>query len=71
MQTDLRLLRLPEVLHRVGWSRSSLYRAIQRGEFPAPVKLGGGASARASAWDSRAVDCYCNERIAASRKAGA
>lgn len=38
--TDIRFLRLPEVRERVGLSRSQIYRLIQEGEFPAPVKVG-------------------------------
>ncbi|NII09672.1 AlpA family phage regulatory protein [Oleiagrimonas sp. C23AA] len=34
-----RLIRVPEVLSRVGVSRSTLYAMIQRGEFPAGRKL--------------------------------
>jgi prophage regulatory protein len=39
-------LRLPAVIEKTGLSRSSIYRLIQDGKFPPPVKL----SARASAW---------------------
>lgn len=35
-----RILRLPEVLHVSGHSRSSLYRAIRAGRFPPPVGVG-------------------------------
>ncbi len=45
-QQDLRLIRLREVLAICGMSRSSVYDAIKKGEFPAPVKLCG----RSSAW---------------------
>ncbi|MFN7584434.1 MAG: helix-turn-helix transcriptional regulator, partial [Bacteroidota bacterium] len=34
-----RVLRLPEVRHRVGLGRSSIYRLIQHNKFPPPVKL--------------------------------
>ena len=40
------LLRLPEVLTRSGYSRSTLYRRIDAGLFPRPVK----PSQRISAW---------------------
>jgi prophage regulatory protein len=43
---ELRLIRLKEVLAICGKSRSSVYEAIRKGEFPAPVKLYG----RSSAW---------------------
>jgi prophage regulatory protein len=37
---DVRFLRLPEVRSRVGLSRSQIYRLIQDGSFPAPLKIG-------------------------------
>ncbi|MEQ1769418.1 MAG: AlpA family phage regulatory protein [Devosia sp.] len=49
------LLRLPAVLARTGLSRSAVYLAIQRGEFPKPMHIAG---TRASLWDSRAIDLW-------------
>lgn len=43
---ELRLIRLREVLAICGKSRSSVYDAIKKGEFPAPIKL----NCRSSAW---------------------
>ena len=45
-QVELRLIRLKEVLAICGRSRSSVYEAIKKGEFPAPIKLHG----RSSGW---------------------
>ena len=50
---EIKLLRLPEVLQKVGLGKTSLYERVKRGQFPAPVKLGGG---RAIAWRSFDVD---------------
>ena len=44
-----RILRIEEVLDITGLSRSSLYRRINDGTFPAPLLLGGDAS-RAVGW---------------------
>lgn len=55
------LERLPQVKARTGLSRSEMYRRIAAGDFPQPVKLG----ERASAWDSRAIDRWILDRIAA------
>lgn len=44
--SDVRFLRLPEVKDRVGLSRSQIYRLVQAGDFPAPLKL----SAQVSVW---------------------
>ena len=40
-----RLIRLPEVQHRVGLGRSTIYRWMAAGKFPKPVQLGGYAVA--------------------------
>ena len=56
-----RLLRLPDVVARVGLRRSSIYDAVKRGEFPAPVKL----SRRAVCWPASAIDAWIAERIKA------
>jgi prophage regulatory protein len=40
------ILRLPKVEGRVGLSRSAIYLAIQRKEFPSPIPIG----ARAVGW---------------------
>jgi prophage regulatory protein len=41
-----RFLRLPEVEHRVGLRKSSIYGKVKDGTFPAPLKL----SSRAVCW---------------------
>lgn len=58
---DLRFLRIDQVLELVPFARSSLYRAIQAGEFPAPVKLG-----TASLWSNQEIRAWKN-RLMASR----
>ena len=35
-----RMLRMPEILARLGVSRTTVWRKIRRGEFPALVQLG-------------------------------
>jgi prophage regulatory protein len=44
-RTDVRFLRLKEVLAICGKSQSSVYDAIKKGDFPKPVKLSGRSSA--------------------------
>ena len=56
-----KLLRLPAVLERVPTSRSSLYEAMERGEFPRPIKVLG---SRANAWLEEEVDAYIAARVA-------
>lgn len=62
-------LRIRQVMAQTGKSRSAIYADIQAGNFPAPVHLSAGPSARAVAWDSRAIDAWMEERISASRAA--
>ncbi|WP_306131335.1 helix-turn-helix transcriptional regulator [Roseivivax marinus] len=46
-----RILRRPEVERITGLSKSTLYRMIARGDFPAPARIG----ERAVGWHSRIV----------------
>ncbi len=49
-----RIIRLPEVKHRTGLSRSSIYARIKDGSFPAQVSLGG----RGVGWLESSVDGF-------------
>ena len=49
------LLRLPDILRRTGLRRSALLAMVQRGAFPAPVRIG---DARAVAWHAAEVDAW-------------
>lgn len=60
---ELRFIRLKEVLAICGKSRSSVYEAIKRGEFPAPIKLHG----RSSAWIKSEILQWAEGCIRASR----
>lgn len=62
-QPEIRFIRLPEVLALCGKSRSSIYAAIKKGEFPAPVKL----SVRSSAWIKSEIAAWAEARVTASR----
>jgi prophage regulatory protein len=50
-ETIDRILRLPKVLEITGLSRSTLYRKIERGEFPRQLKL----SERCAGWRESSV----------------
>lgn len=60
---EIRFMRLPEVLALSGKSRSSIYAAIKKGEFPAPVKL----STRSSAWIRSEIAAWAESRVQARR----
>lgn len=47
-----RLIRLAEVKHRVGLSRSTIYRWMAEGRFPKPVRLGN----YIVAWEEQVID---------------
>ena len=55
-----RFIRLPEVLTRTGYGRTSIYRKMEDGSFPRSVKLGG-PPVDPEAFDSRAVAWIENE----------
>lgn len=61
--TEVRFMRMKEVLAICGKSRSSVYDAIRKGDFPKPVKLHG----RSSAWIKSEIEQWIQECIKASR----
>lgn len=58
--------RLPAVCKRVGFAQSTLYRWIEQGRFPAPIKIG-----YSNAWDSRVVDSWMLDQITQAEKQSA
>lgn len=52
-------LRIDSVIDRTGVSKTHLYRLIQRGQFPRPVKL----SDRISVWDAALIDRWLSEKF--------
>ena len=64
-------IRLPEVLSRTGYGRTSIYRKMEDGSFPKSVKLGGPPKdpsifdSRAVAWIEDEVDQWVDARIEA------
>jgi prophage regulatory protein len=60
---QIRFLKLREVLEISGKSKSSIYEAVKKKQFPAPVKL----SNRSSGWIQSEVSAWAEERVKASR----
>ena len=64
-----RFIRLPEVLTRTGYGRTSIYRKMEEGTFPRSVKLGGpledpnAFDSRAIAWIEDEVEQWIESRI--------
>ena len=64
-----RLIRLPEVLSRTGYGRTTIYRKMEDGSFPRSVKLGGPPidpnvfDSRAIAWIEDEIEQWIESRI--------
>ena len=64
-----RFIRLPEVMSRTGYVRTSIYRKMEDGSFPKSLKLGGlpkdpnEFDSRAVAWIEDEVDQWVEDRI--------
>ena len=64
-----RFIRLPEVLTRTGYGRTTIYRKMEDGSFPRSVKLGGppvdpeAFDSRAIAWIENEVEQWIESRI--------
>lgn len=56
---ELKRLRLPQIVEKTGWKRSTIYKKIKDGEFPEPKKDG-----RTSYWLSSEIDDWINNRVA-------
>jgi prophage regulatory protein len=63
LASEIRFIRLKEVMSICGMSRSSVYGAIKKGQFPSPVKL----SARSIAWLKSDVIAWVESRVKATR----
>lgn len=63
--TSHKIERVPDVKTRTGLSRATVYRLMDEGQFPKPIKLG----ARAVGWLSTDIDKWIAARAEASRKA--
>ena len=58
LQPVTKMLRMPEVVDRSGYSKPSIYRLVKIGKFPAPVKLG----ERATAWPEHVIQDWLDSR---------
>ena len=50
------MLRTPEVLAAMGWSRTTLWRRVRAGVFPAPAELGPNINGWRQSWVNAARD---------------
>jgi prophage regulatory protein len=61
--SEVRFVRMKEVVAICGKSRSGIYKAIKAGDFPKPVKV----DSRSSAWIRSEIEQWAQRRIQASR----
>ena len=59
-----RFMRMPELRQETGLSRSTLYRLIEKGEFPRQAKL----ADNCAGWWSAQVDAWKTSRLEASQQ---
>jgi prophage regulatory protein len=59
---DVQMLRIDGVAKRMGISKPTVYRMIERGEFPRPAKIG-----RTSVWPESSVNAFVSKAL---REAG-
>lgn len=55
-----RAIRLPEVIRLIGLSRTQIYRLVDRGQFPSPVRL----SNRVTVWREADVQNWLSAKFA-------
>ncbi|WP_201745005.1 helix-turn-helix transcriptional regulator [Aidingimonas lacisalsi] len=56
---SIKLIRIKDVMDRTGLARSTVYKYINEGKFPKPIKLG----TRAVAWVEDEIDTWIQESI--------
>jgi prophage regulatory protein len=57
----MRIIRLPEVEHKVGYRHTTIYALMAEGRFPRSIPLG----SKARGWIESEVDDWIRERVAA------
>ena len=61
-----RVLRLPEVIAKIGLSRATIYKMQEKGQFPASLKIGKSAVA----WREDELDRWLSKRLRYESRAG-
>ena len=64
LNSEITLMRIPQILEVMPISKSKFWLMVQRGEFPKPIKIG-----RSSFWTIDQVQEFIRERANQSSKA--
>ena len=56
---NTRILRMREVMQRIGLSRSTIYKLMENDDFPRPMKLG----SQAIGWRDADVEAWIESRL--------
>jgi prophage regulatory protein len=59
--TQITLMRIPQILKVMPVSKSKFWLMVQKGEFPKPIKIG-----RSSFWTVKQVQAFIEEKIGQS-----
>jgi prophage regulatory protein len=62
--THKQVLRIKDVMARTAFSKSHVYRLVNAGKFPAPIKI----SERIIAWDESEVDNWLADKFATATR---
>ena len=58
--SSLRVIRMKEIVSKVGYARSTIHALIKEGRFPEPFKLV--PNGRANGWLEKTIDNWMHER---------
>ena len=57
--TENRFIRMPDLRSKVGLSKSQIYKLIQQGDFPKPIKLGD----KIAVWTNSEVEEWMSAKV--------
>jgi prophage regulatory protein len=62
LETQITLMRIPQILKAIPVSKSKFWLMVQQGEFPKPIKIG-----RSSFWTVEQVQAFIKEKAEQSK----
>ena len=64
--SSLRIIRMKELVSKVGYARSTIHALIKEGRFPEPFKLV--PNGRANGWLEETIDKWMQDRVDENRQ---